>query len=50
MNKANHFTVVLATGKEVEFEFGRQMTASSYEGTLTAEESQELEAIQLRLS
>lgn len=50
MKKANNFTVVLSTGKKVVFEFGRQMTASSYEGTLTAEESQELQSIQLRLS
>lgn len=50
MKKADHITVVLSTGKNVSFEFQKEMTACSYEGKLTKAESEELESIKLRLS
>lgn len=50
MEKAKNITVVLSTGKKVEFEFQKQMNSCSYEGELTEDESHELESIKLRLS
>ncbi len=51
MEKADKMTVVLSTGKKVNFEFqGSIISCGPDNGILTEAESQELESIKLRIS